>query len=237
VTSKSSKKAARSEKRRHARLLEKLHKLYPEAECALHFANPFELLVATILSAQSTDKTVNQITPALFKKYPAPAAMAQADINELEELIRASGFFHNKAKNLRACAAAIANAHHGEVPRAMEELIALPGVGRKTANVVLGNAFGINTGVVVDTHIRRISQRLGFTTEQNPEKIERDLMAIVPQEDWTIFAHRMIQHGRQICQARRPKCDECLLAPECPFVVTSFVVAPLVVAPSGALAK
>ncbi len=182
----------------------------------MHFANPFELLVATILSAQSTDKTVNQITPALFKKFPAPAAMAKADINELEALIRPSGFFHNKAKNLQVCAAVIANEHHGKVPRTMEELIALPGVGRKTANVVLGNAFGINTGVVVDTHIRRISQRLGFTQEQNPEKIERDLMAIVPQEQWTIFAHRMIQHGRQICQARKPKCNECLLAPECP---------------------
>jgi endonuclease-3 len=216
VTSKSSRKAALSEKRRHARILAKLRKLYPEAECALPFANPFELLVATILSAQSTDKTVNQIAPALFKKYPAPATMAKANINELEELIRPSGFFHNKAKNLQACAAAVANEHHGEVPRTMEELIALPGVGRKTANVVLGNAFGINAGVVVDTHIQRLSQRLGFTQEENPEKIERDLMRIVPQEEWTIFAHRMIQHGRHVCQARQPKCNECLLAPECP---------------------
>jgi endonuclease-3 len=216
VTSKSSNKAARAEKRRHARLLEKLRESYPEAECALHFSNPFELLVATMLSAQSTDKTVNQITPALFKKYPAPAAMAEADIAELEELIRPSGFFHNKARNLKACAAAIANEHHGEVPRTMAELIALAGVGRKTANVVLGNAFGINAGVVVDTHIQRLSQRLGFTKEQTPEKIERDLMVIVPPEQWTVFAHRMIQHGRQICQARKPKCNECLLAPECP---------------------
>lgn len=216
MTSKFFKKTPLSEKRRHTRLLNKLRDLYPDAQCALRFANPFELLVATILSAQSTDKTVNQITPALFKKYPTAAAMAEARIAELEELIRSSGFFHNKAKNLQACAAAIANEHHGEVPRTMEALIALPGVGRKTANVVLGNAFGINVGVVVDTHIRRISQRLGFTKEQNPEKIERDLMSIVPQEDWTIFAHRMIQHGRQVCQARKPKCNECLLAPECP---------------------
>lgn len=216
MTSKSSKKAARAEKQRHAWLLEKLRESYPEAECALHFANPFELLVATMLSAQSTDKTVNQITPALFKEYPAPAAMAEADIAELEELIRPSGFFHNKARNLKACAAAIANEHHGEVPRTMAELIALAGVGRKTANVVLGNAFGINAGVVVDTHIQRLSQRLGFTKEQTPEKIERDLMVIVPPEQWTVFAHRMIQHGRQICQARKPKCNECLLAPECP---------------------
>jgi endonuclease-3 len=216
VTSKSFKKATISEKSRHTRLLSKLRELYSDAECALHFTNPFELLVATILSAQSTDKTVNQITPSLFKKYPTPAAMAEADIAELEKLIRPSGFFHNKARNLKACAAAVANEHHGEVPRTMAELVALPGVGRKTANVVLGNAFGINAGVVVDTHIQRLSQRLGFTKEENPEKIERDLMSIIPQGEWTIFAHQMIQHGRQVCQARKPKCNECLLAPECP---------------------
>ncbi|MGH7596393.1 MAG: endonuclease III [bacterium] len=227
MTSKSFKKIPLSEKRRYTRLLNKLRELYPAAECALCFANPFELLIATILSAQSTDKTVNQITPALFKKFPTPAAMAVADIAELEELIRSSGFFHNKAKNLQACAATIVNDHHGEAPRTMEELIALPGVGRKTANVVLGNAFGINAGVVVDTHIQRLSQRLRFTKEQTPEKIERDLMNIVPQDAWTIFAHQMIQHGRQVCQARKPKCNECPLAPDCPFVV----------APSGALEK
>lgn len=227
MTSKSFKQATVSEKRRHTRLLNKLRELYPAAECALRFANPFELLVATILSAQSTDKTINQITPALFKKYPTPTAMAEANIVELEELIRPSGFFHNKARNLKDCAAAIANDYHGEVPRTLEELIALPGVGRKTANVVLGNAFGINAGVVVDTHIQRLSQRLGFSKQENPEKIERDLMNIVPQDEWTIFAHQMIQHGRQVCQARKPKCNECLLAPECPFVV----------APSGALEK
>jgi endonuclease III len=216
ATSKSSKKAPVSEKHRYARILQKLRESYPGAECALHFANPFELLTATILSAQSTDKTVNQITPALFKKYPTPAAMAAANIVELEEVIRPSGFFHNKARNLKDCSAMVANDHHGEVPRTMAELIALPGVGRKTANVVLGNAFGINAGVVVDTHIQRLSQRLGFTTEQTPQKIERDLISIIPQDDWTIFAHQMIQHGRQVCQARKPKCNECLLAPECP---------------------
>lgn len=197
-------------------ILRKLEEMYPQAACALHFSNPFELLVATILSAQSTDKTVNQLTPAFFKKYPTPAAMAKADLSELEGLIRPSGVFHNKAKNLKACAAALANDHHGEVPRTMEELIKLPGVGRKTANVVLGNAFYINAGVVVDTHVQRLAQRLRLTTEQNPEKIERGLMAIVPQEEWTIFSHRLIQHGRQICQARKPKCGECLLAPDCP---------------------
>lgn len=202
--------------RRDQRLLQKLRELYPEAGGALHYNQPFELLVATILSAQSTDKTVNQITPALFKKYPTPAAMAQAALIELEELVRASGFFHNKAKNLKACATALIRDHHGEVPRTMDELLKLPGVGRKTANVVLGNAFGINAGVVVDTHIQRLSQRLGFSNEQTPEKIEHDLMVIVPQEEWTVFSHRMIQHGRLICQARKPKCNECLLASECP---------------------
>jgi endonuclease-3 len=216
ATSRFSKKTAAPDAPRHRRVLRTLRDLYPQAECALHFKNPFELLAATILSAQSTDKTVNQITPALFNKYPTAAAMAEADLTELEALIRPSGFFRNKAKNLKACAAAIANTHHGEVPRTMEELTKLPGVGRKTANVVLGNAFGINAGVVVDTHIQRLSQRLGFTSQKIPERIERDLMAIVPQEEWTIFAHRMIQHGRLICQARKPQCNACLLAPDCP---------------------
>jgi len=204
------------EKRRRERVLEKLRELYPDAECALKYKNPFELLVATILSAQSTDKIVNQITPALFKKYPTPAAMADAALPELEESVRSSGFFHNKAKNLKACVAALVNEYHGEVPRTMEELIKLPGVGRKTANVVFGNAFNINAGVVVDTHIQRLSQRLGFSHEQTPEKIERDLMAMVPLEEWMVFSHRMIQHGRQVCSARKPKCDECLLATDCP---------------------
>ena len=216
ATSKFFKKFSAIEKRRQARILQKLRELYADAECALRYNDPFELLVATILSAQSTDKTVNQITPALFKKYPTPAAMADANIAELEELIRPSGFFHNKTKNLKACAVALMREHHGKVPRTMEELTKLPGVGRKTANVVLGNAFGINAGVVVDTHIQRLSQRLGFTKEKFPEKIERVLMAIVPQEEGTIFAHRLIQHGRQICQARKPKCGECPLAPDCP---------------------
>lgn len=153
--------------------------------------------------------------------------MAGADLTDLEAFIRPSGFFHNKAKNLQACAAALLREHHGEVPRTMDELLKLPGVGRKTANVVLGNAFGINAGVVVDTHIQRLSQRLGFSNEQTPEKIEHDLMVIVPQEEWTVFSHRMIQHGRLICQARKPRCNECLLAPECPFVV----------APAGAFKK
>ena len=207
-----------TEQRRRARVLQKLRDLYPDAQCALHYNNPFELLIATILSAQSTDKTVNQITPALFKKFPTPAAMAPAALTELETLVKSSGFFHNKAKNLKACAAALMSAHGGNVPRTMEALIQLPGVGRKTANVVLGNAFNINAGIVVDTHIQRLSQRLEFSREITPEKIERDLMVLVPAEEWTVFSHRMIQHGRQICAARKPKCDACLLAPDCPFV-------------------
>ena len=207
-----------TEQRRRARVLQKLRDLYPDAQCALHYNNPFELLIATILSAQSTDKTVNQITPALFKKFPTPAAMAPAALTELETLVKSSGFFHNKAKNLKACAAALMSAHGGNVPRTMEALIQLPGVGRKTANVVLGKAFNINAGVVVDTHIQRLSQRLGFSREITPEKIERDLMVLVPTEEWTVFSHRMIQHGRQICAARKPKCDACLLAPDCPFI-------------------
>ena len=207
-----------TEQRRRARVLQKLRDLYPDAQCALHYNNPFELLIATILSAQSTDKTVNQITPALFKKFPTPAAMAPAALTELETLVKSSGFFHNKAKNLKACAAALMSAHGGNVPRTMEALIQLPGVGRKTANVVLGNAFNINAGIVVDTHIQRLSQRLGFSREITPEKIERDLMVLVPAEEWTVFSHRMIQHGRQICAARKPKCNACLLAPDCPFL-------------------
>ncbi|MDZ7343867.1 MAG: endonuclease III [candidate division KSB1 bacterium] len=205
-----------SEQRRRARLLRMLRERYPHATCALRFTNPFELLVATVLSAQSTDKLVNRITPALFKKYPGPAALARADLAELESLIRPSGFFRQKAKNLKACAEAIANDHGGQVPRTMAALMALPGVGRKTANVVLGNAFHLNEGIVVDTHMQRLAQRLGLSRENNPEKIEQELMAIVPQEDWTVFSHRMIQHGREICRARQPKCPACLLAPDCP---------------------
>jgi endonuclease-3 len=216
VTSKPSEKIPATEQRRKGRILRKLREKYPHAVCALHFTNPFELLVATMLSAQSTDKTVNRITPALFTKYSAPAALANADLDELESMIRPSGFFHNKAKNVKACAEAIANDHGGQVPRTMAALVALRGVGRKTANVVLGNAFSINEGIVVDTHVQRLAQRLNLSREKNPEKIERELMAIVPQQEWTVFSHRMIQHGREICQARQPKCQQCLLAPECP---------------------
>ncbi len=206
----------REEQLRRTRVLRKLRRLYPDADCALTHHTPFELLVATILSAQSTDKTVNEVTPALFRKYPTPAALAQARQPELEKLIHATGFFRNKARNLIGCAQALVAKHGSHVPSSMEELIALPGVGRKTANVVLGNAFGINDGVVVDTHVQRISQRLGLTAQKTPEKIERDLMAIVARKQWTIFSHRLILFGRETCQARKPKCSICALAPDCP---------------------
>ncbi len=201
---------------RQRRVMRGLARLYPGAATALQHCNPFELLVATILSAQANDKTINEITPALFKKYPHAPALAAAAPAELEKLILRSGFFRSKAKNLLGCAQALVQHHGGQVPQTMAELVALPGVGRKTANVVLGNAFGKNEGVVVDTHVRRLSQRLGFTSHTLPEKIEQDLIKIVPKKTWTIFSHQLILHGRQICQARKPKCPDCLLAPDCP---------------------
>ncbi|MGH7493388.1 MAG: endonuclease III [bacterium] len=207
---------AQTEALRRQRILRGLAELYPEASIALHFRNPYELLIATILSAQSTDKTVNAVTPALFEKYPNARTLAVAVPSELEVMIHRTGFFRNKTKNLLRCAQTLVQEHGGEVPQTMEKLVILPGVGRKTANVVLGNAFGKNEGVVVDTHVQRLAQRMGFTQQTQPEKIEQDLMAIVPRKDWTIFAHRLILHGRQICQARRPKCPECSLAPDCP---------------------
>jgi endonuclease-3 len=182
----------------------RLKTAYPEARTALYWSNPLELLVATILSAQTTDVRVNAVTPNLFAKYPTAADYAGADPTELEEDIRPTGFFRNKAKSLRGMARALADDHGGEVPRTMDELVALPGVGRKTANVVLGNAFGIDEGVVVDTHVRRLSNRLGFTTQNDPEKIERDLMQTVPNRDWTVFSHLLILHGRSVCKARKP---------------------------------
>lgn len=206
----------RAEATRWKRVLKKLAETYPDAQCALSHRNVFELLVATTLSAQSTDKLVNQITPALFQKYPTPEALAAANIIEIEQAIRQTGFFHNKAKSLKGCAETLVREHGGNVPDSMEELVALPGVGRKTANVVLGNAFGKNIGVVVDTHVLRLSRRLGFTKQETPEKIEQDLMQVVPQKNWTAFSHRMILHGRQICVARKPKCDICPLSKDCP---------------------
>jgi len=208
-------RAARETQRR-LEILRKLKQLYPHAECALHFRNAYELLIATILSAQSTDKTVNALTPALFNKYPSPRELAAANPEELEQLIHASGFFRTKARNLLGCAQVLMKQHHGEVPQTMSALTALPGVGRKTANVVLGNAFGKNEGIVVDTHVQRLSQRLGFTTQTQPEKIEQELTSWVPRKEWTVFSHWLILHGRQVCVARKPKCEACALAAACP---------------------
>ncbi len=196
--------------------ISRLKAAYPNARTELSWTNPLELLVATILSAQTTDVRVNLVTPNLFAKYPTAADYAGADPEELEEDIRPTGFFRNKAKSLLGMARALVEDHGGEVPRTMPELVALPGVGRKTANVVLGNAFSIDEGVVVDTHVRRLSNRLGFSTEKDPEKIERDLMETVPREDWTVFSHLLILHGRSTCKFRKPDCENCTLNDLCP---------------------
>ncbi len=196
--------------------ISRLKAAYPNARTELSWTNPLELLVATILSAQTTDVRVNLVTPNLFAKYPTAADYAGADPEELEEDIRPTGFFRNKAKSLLGMARALVEDHGGEVPRTMPELVALPGVGRKTANVVLGNAFSIDEGVVVDTHVRRLSNRLGFTTQKDPEKIERDLMETVPREDWTVFSHLLILHGRSTCKSRKPDCENCTLNDLCP---------------------
>ena len=193
-----------------------LKKTYPNAKCSLDHTTPLELLVATILSAQCTDDRVNIVTKDLFKKYKSAKAYATAPQEALEKDIQSTGFYRNKAKSLRAMAASLIEKYKGQVPSTMEELTGLAGVGRKTANVVLGNAFEQNIGVVVDTHVARLSGRLGLTNHADPVKIEQDLMQIVPQEDWTLWSHLLIHHGRAICQARKPKCTECPLLPHCP---------------------
>jgi len=203
-------------KKRAARIVRRLTREFPAPECALDHDTPFQLLVATILSAQCTDERVNQTTPALFAAYPDPFAMAKARPAHLEELIRSTGFFRNKAKNILGASVALVEEHDGVVPRTMDELLALPGVARKTANVVLGVAFGIAVGVVVDTHVSRISTLLELTSEKDPKKIERDLMAILPRKHWIDFSHRLILHGRKTCIARRPRCAECPIAKDCP---------------------
>jgi endonuclease-3 len=199
-----------------AMLLERLLASYPDAHCALDHRNAFELLAATILSAQCTDKRVNMVTPALFARYPDAAAMATATQEDVEELIRSTGFFRSKAKSLIGMATALVDLHRGEVPSEMESLVVLPGVGRKTANVVLGNAFGRNEGIVVDTHVTRLSNRLGLTTAGDPVKIEQALIPLFPREQWTMLSHLLIEHGRQICDARTPRCSSCFLADVCP---------------------
>jgi endonuclease III len=194
----------------------RLAKHYPDAHCALDFKTPFQLLVATILSAQCTDKRVNMVTPALFKRYRTPAALAAAKPEELEELIKSTGFFRNKTKSLIGMSSAVAEQHSGKIPDELDALVKLPGVGRKTANVVLGNAYDKNEGVVVDTHVGRVSGRLGLTKETDPVKVEQDLMKIFPRDRWTMLAHLLIEHGRTICEARRPKCEICFLNDICP---------------------
>jgi endonuclease-3 len=197
-------------------IFSRLHAEYPDAHCALDFTTPFQLLIATILSAQCTDKRVNMVTPALFSRYPTPAALASAKPGDLEEMIKSTGFFRNKTKSLLGMAGAIADHHAGAVPSEMEELVRLPGVGRKTANVILGNAFGRNEGIVVDTHVTRVSQRLALTGQNDPVKIEQELMTLFPREQWTLLAHLLIEHGRRVCEARNPKCEQCVLSDLCP---------------------
>ena len=199
-------------------LLEALQDLYPDAHCALNFETPLQLLIATILSAQCTDERVNKVTPALFARWPDAAALAQAEPDELERVIHSTGFFRSKARAIREACADLVARHGGEVPRTLEELTPLRGVGRKTANVVLGNAFGIESGIVVDTHVTRLSNRLGLTREQDAVKIEFALQPLVPRESWTRFSHWLILHGRAVCNARRPVCSTCPLLAHCPRV-------------------
>jgi endonuclease-3 len=206
----------KSRKDRVAEILVRLKRMYPKARVALDYTNAFELLIATILSAQSTDARVNAVTKELFRKYPTPRDFAAASQAEMERDVRQTGFFRNKAKAVIACSKVLVERHGGEVPHTMEELTALPGVGRKTANVVLSNALKMPVGIVVDTHVARVSARLGLTAHDDAEKIEQDLMQVVAKKEWTSYSHRIIYHGRQVCVARKPKCRECLLNDVCP---------------------
>jgi endonuclease-3 len=208
-------KTAAERATRITKILALLDKMYPGVTCALHHSNPWELLVATILSAQCTDKRVNMVTPGLFRKYPTIQDFAAAKQEELAQDIRSTGFFNNKAKSVIGAARKILADFGGEIPRDIDQLLTVPGAARKTANVVLGTAFGIPAGVVVDTHVQRISQRLDFTRETDPGKIEKDLMKIIPKEKWILFSHQIIHHGRALCVARNPRCAECRLEPLC----------------------
>ncbi len=203
-------------KRRAREILARLWQLYPEATCSLHYQTPVQLLVATILSAQCTDDRVNRVTPALFARFPDAAALAAADREELESLIRSTGFYRNKAKNIQGACQRLVTHHGGEVPQTMAELLALPGVARKTANVVLAHAFGIHAGVTVDTHVKRLSNRLGLVKSADPVQIERTLMELLPQSEWENWSIRLIYHGRAVCGARKPNCGACALADLCP---------------------
>jgi endonuclease-3 len=207
-----------TKKQRALEVLVRLKRQYPDATCSLTYETPVQLLVATILSAQCTDERVNKVTPELFRRFPDAAALAGADLGEIEELVRSTGFYRNKAKNIQATCRMIMSEFGGEVPKLMEDLLRLPGVARKTSNVVLANAYGINAGVTVDTHVKRLSYRLGLTKHTDPVRIERDLMGLLPQPDWENWSIRLIYHGRAVCMARNPACDRCLLADLCPSV-------------------
>ncbi len=202
---------------RASQITRKLARLYPDAHCALDYETPLQLLIATILSAQCTDVRVNMVTPVVFRKYRTAKDYATAEQWELETLIASTGFFRNKSRNIIACCRRMVEEHGGEVPNTLDELVKLPGVGRKTANVILGNAFSV-PGITVDTHVSRLSQRMGLTKHSDPNKIEQDLMTLVPKKAWTMFSHRMIFHGRQVCHARRPLCESCALSTVCPKV-------------------
>ena len=201
---------------RTAQIITKLKRVYPDAHCELHHSNPLQLLIATILSAQCTDARVNQVTPALFARCRTAQDFAEIPLAELEGLVRTTGFFRSKAKSIRGCAAGLVHDHRGEVPQTMEHLHKLPGVGRKTANVVLGNAFNLAEGIVVDTHVGRLSRRMGLTRQTDPVKVEKALVKIVPKEDWTLFSHLLIWHGRRRCSARKPDCAQCEISAACP---------------------
>jgi endonuclease-3 len=201
---------------RAERIMAELRRLYPDARCSLNFSNPLELLIATILSAQCTDERVNQVTATLFQKYRSVADYARSRSGELEQDVKSTGFYRNKARNIREAARLIVERYHGEVPRTMAELLTLPGVARKTANVVLGNAYGVVEGVVVDTHVGRLARRMGLSDSEDPARVEQDLMALFPQRDWLALSHALIYHGRAICQARQPLCDRCALVDVCP---------------------
>jgi endonuclease-3 len=202
---------------RARRITRLLAQQYPDAHCALEHDNPLQLLIATILSAQCTDKRVNLVTPALFRQFPTAEAFATVEPRDLEKAIASTGFFRNKARNIIACCQQILARHEGQVPGTLEDLVKLTGIGRKTANVILGNAFGV-PGITVDTHVGRLSRRMGLTTHTQAEKVEQDLMQLIPKKDWTMFSHRMIFHGRQVCHARKPQCATCVLASVCPKV-------------------
>ncbi len=216
---KSWKETPEEKKKRARKIIALLSKAYPEAKCSLEHKNPLQLLVATILSAQCTDKRVNLVTPTLFARFKTAKDFALAGLPELEEYVRTTGFYRNKAKSVKAAGQALVEKHGGQVPKTMEELIHLPGVGRKTANVVLGTGYGIASGVVVDTHVSRIAARLGLASESSPEKMEKHLMEVIPKKDWILFPHQIIHHGRAVCKAQRPNCPGCVLNKLCPSAV------------------